>query len=163
MMLVRPPMTNLKMTVRDDRAVSACSTSLPSPLIPPPARWLASENKASFPVHRPGLFVGFWAMSSWAPHTPFSNLLTLIQAKADQKTIVPGLFSLWVSPIRVGKAAFSPPWTSPWTWMWGNMFRFLFLMRVIGRKAELTQRGVEREHYWSSHFIDEKIRLNKII
>ena len=84
MMLGRPLMTNLKMTVTDDCAVSTCnppdsvyksshpllvggrelafgrmSTSLP----PIAGIW----NKAKLPFYQPGLLIGFWVASSWTP------------------------------------------------------------------------------------------------
>ena len=41
-------------------------------LLPPfPAASIC--NKASFPFHQPGLFIGFWMASSQTPHTPFGN------------------------------------------------------------------------------------------
>ena len=81
MTLVRPPMTNLKMTVRADCAVSACSPLLLSikalaPLVvngrsqpldrcsPFPSFPLVCWNKANFPFYQPGLFIGFGAASS---------------------------------------------------------------------------------------------------
>ena len=98
-MLARPLMANLKITVRDDYAVPACShppyfclwklvqpllvragresafgqmsTTLPS--TPPVAGiW----NKANFPFHQPGLLIDFWMMSSWTPETP-GNITSL--------------------------------------------------------------------------------------
>ena len=86
-MPVRPLMTTLEMTVRDGCAVSACSSptiyksshsclwsrrgelafgymSITLPSTPPVAKiW----NKANFPFHHLGLFIGFWAASSWTP------------------------------------------------------------------------------------------------
>ena len=77
-MLVRPLMTNFKVTVRADCAVSECSPlsqptkALSNPLIVsggshPSDRCLPSPtgcqnpNKANFPFHQPGLLIGFWA------------------------------------------------------------------------------------------------------
>ena len=93
MTLVRPPMTNLKMTVRADCAVSACSPLLLSikALAPrllcvcgggwggvglwtdvhPPPQVGGIWNKANFPFHQPGLFIGFPVASSQTP--PFGN------------------------------------------------------------------------------------------
>ena len=84
MTLVRPPTTNLKMTVRADCAVSACSpltvckSSCPlivtgggvgvavglwtSDHLPP-----SIQNKANFPFHQPYLFIGFWEESNQTP------------------------------------------------------------------------------------------------
>ena len=101
MMLIRPLTTNLKMTVRDGHAVSACNSPSPTlstkaltpclswglegrsrPLDICPPGWtlllVASIwNKANFPFYQPGLFVGFWTASSWATHTYSSdNILT---------------------------------------------------------------------------------------
>ena len=79
----RPLITNFKMTVRADCAVSACSPLPPSinvlahwlsvggsqPLDRgPPSPSVASiHNKANFPFHQPCLFIGFWAVSSRTP------------------------------------------------------------------------------------------------
>ena len=95
MTLIRPPMTNFKMTVRVNCTFSACSP-LPWPIKapahwlsvagcvcvcvelafghmsahPPLPLWVASiQNKVNFPFHQPGLFNGFWPASS---QTPFS-------------------------------------------------------------------------------------------
>ena len=83
MMLVRPLMTNLKMTVRADCTVSACSPLLqPIRALP---HWLSVRGSwpfdrchhppvariwstANFPFHQPGLFIGFWAVSSPTLH-----------------------------------------------------------------------------------------------
>ena len=96
MMLVRPLMTKLNMSVRDECAVSACN---PSPvsvykmLSPPaldrcqPLDWCLPPspypavagiwNKAKFPFYQPGLLIGFWAASSQTPHTcSFGNNVT---------------------------------------------------------------------------------------
>ena len=99
MTLVRPLLTNLKMTVRADGDVSVRSPLLLSikalappaasevsrpwdrgpPSCPPVSIW----NKANFPFHQPGLFTGFWAVSSQTPHLsvtrrhPFSHLISL--------------------------------------------------------------------------------------
>ena len=82
MMLVRPRMTNFKMTVRADCAVSACSTN---PLSIKalahwlsvgrvslwtgirPAHWLPACKIKHFPFYHPGLFIGFWTASSRIP------------------------------------------------------------------------------------------------
>jgi len=83
-MLIRLPMTNLKMNVRADSSLSACSPLLLStkalaPLVasvgsqpldrcppapPPHPQWLGSE--INFPSHQPG----FWAAWSQTPHMP---------------------------------------------------------------------------------------------
>ena len=98
-MLVRPTMTNLKMTVREDCAVSACSSPHPpttttTPLPPPSItalipclsgrgwgqKWASGQmptthpaahiwNKANFPFYQPGLFPGFQAASNQTPQT----------------------------------------------------------------------------------------------
>ena len=88
-MLLSPPMTNFKMTVRADCAVSACSHLPPSikvlarivygrdqPLdrCPQSPLVIGFQTEANFPFHQPGLFTGFWALSSW-PST-FGNMLT---------------------------------------------------------------------------------------
>ena len=91
-------MTNLKMTVR-----AACDVSTWSPLLsvkalaPPAVRGVSQPwdgrppscpavsiwNKANFPFHQPGLFIGLWAVRSWTPHLsatfrhPFSHPLSL--------------------------------------------------------------------------------------
>ena len=81
-MLVRPLMTNLEMTVRDDCAVSVWSPPTAPPLFiniltrcfvrggrvglrqksatafPPPVASI--WNKANFPFNQPGLLTGFW-------------------------------------------------------------------------------------------------------
>ena len=80
MMLVKSPMINLKMTIRADSTISACS---PLPLsikfFPtdcqlggcrrldrhlPPTPVAGIWNKANFPFHKPGLFIVFWVTSS---------------------------------------------------------------------------------------------------
>ena len=81
MLLVRPPMTNFKITVRADYTLSACGPLPPTiksscllivggrgelasgqvSLCSPSPRLLASQIKQSF--HQPGLFIGFWAAS----------------------------------------------------------------------------------------------------
>ena len=88
MTLVRPQMTNFKMTVRVNRAVSACSAFLPS--IKVLAHWLSvcrepgggnrpldrsppsphcglSASKIKQTFHQPCLFIGFWAAGNWTP------------------------------------------------------------------------------------------------
>ena len=92
MTLLRALMTNLRMTVRADCAVSACSTpptslyksscptgcqcgvgvSLWTGVHHPPPTVAGIWNKANFPFHQPGLFIGFWAASSWTPPHPFN-------------------------------------------------------------------------------------------
>ena len=97
MMLVRPLMTNLKMTVRDDCAVSACSpppltllmlSPTPNPLLVwaggwgkvslwtdacrPPPTVAGTWNKPNFPFHQPGLFTDFWMASSQVPNAHLS-------------------------------------------------------------------------------------------
>ena len=101
MTLIRPPTTNFKMTVRADCAVSAWSP-LPPPIkalapclsageeswpldrcppspshlpIPPVA---SIQNKANFLFYQLGLFIGFWATSSW---TPLSITMRLNESK----------------------------------------------------------------------------------
>ena len=81
MTLVRPPMTNLKMTLRDDCAVSPCSAPSPTPSVKAltpcllgrgrggadfgqksstfPLPGACTWNEANFPFHQPGLFIGF--------------------------------------------------------------------------------------------------------
>ena len=94
MTLVTPSMITLKMTVRADSAVSACSSLYLSvkPLAllvaqgragggrvglwtdvhhPPQTQVLTSE--INFPFHQSGLFVGFWVGSIWTP-PPFGNM-----------------------------------------------------------------------------------------
>ena len=92
MTLVRPPMTHLK--VRDDCAVSACSPLAPKTSVKalahwlpvvvvgswpldrrlPPSLWAAGIwNKANFPFHQRGLFIG--VASSRTPHS-FGNRIT---------------------------------------------------------------------------------------
>jgi len=99
MTLVRAPMTNLKVTVRADCAVSTrnpsfCPDTLlphslpvrrsrpldtrpptapPLPPTPPPLAVAGVWNKANFPFHQPGLFIGFWAVSSQTLHTFCDN------------------------------------------------------------------------------------------
>ena len=83
MMLGRPRMTNVKMTVSADCAVSECSPLRPS--IKALAHWLSVGgsrpldrspplplvagiwNKANFPFHQPCLFIGFWTVSGLTP------------------------------------------------------------------------------------------------
>ena len=89
MTLVRPPTTNLKMTVRADFTVYSCS---PFPqLIKALPYWLSVRgnwpldshhppvayiwSKANFPFHQSGLFIGFWAVSSQT--LPFRNKSTV--------------------------------------------------------------------------------------
>ena len=87
LMLLRPLMTNLKMTVGEDCAVSTCSPPPPvykssHPLLgvgwsrllgrcPPPSPNLVASiwNKANFPFHQPGLIICFWVAGSQTPHT----------------------------------------------------------------------------------------------
>ena len=97
MTLVRPPMTNFKMTVRADCAVSACSpltvsiktfapwlsgpplskgVSLWTGVHPPPTLVAGIQNKANFPFHQPGLFIGFWTASSRTPLSITLQVLT---------------------------------------------------------------------------------------
>ena len=90
-MLVRPSMANFKMTVRDNCAISAWNPLLLfikalAPLVasagsqpldrcmpsPFPVAGADIGNKANFPFHQPGLFIGFWVASS---QTPKSHLL----------------------------------------------------------------------------------------
>ena len=91
MMLVRPLMTSLKMTVRDDYTLSACNPP-PTLSIKTFTPWLLGWgesafgqgrplslpvagiwNKANFPFQRPGLFTGFWVASRPVyPHTHLS-------------------------------------------------------------------------------------------
>ena len=93
MTLVRPLMTNLKMTVKDDHAVSACSLLLPSikTLVP----LLASVGELAFGLmsalppqlptleikqtfHQLGLFTGFWAVSGWTHHFSVTGCKTQV-------------------------------------------------------------------------------------
>ena len=81
-MLVRPPMTNLKMTVRADCAIlhvtpsprSVYKSSHPAcqclrgfghwtDVVTLPLPVAGIWNKANLPFHQPGLFIGFWAAS----------------------------------------------------------------------------------------------------
>ena len=84
-MLVRPPMTNVKMTVRVDCAVSSCSPLLlpKKSSCPTGCQWVGGVglwidvqdpppvagmwNKANFPFHQPSLFIGFWVVRSQTP------------------------------------------------------------------------------------------------
>ena len=93
MMLVKPLLTNLKTTIRDDCAVSAHNTNsvyksshpllvrgggrvgLWTDVYHAPPTVAGIWNKATFSFHQPGLFIGFWVGSSWIPHT-FSNTYT---------------------------------------------------------------------------------------
>ena len=44
--------------------------------LPPSPHTVASTwNKANFPFYHPGLFIGFWVVSSWTPHPPFGNII----------------------------------------------------------------------------------------
>ena len=114
MMLVRPPMTNLKMTVRDDvlfphgvpphHSVYKCSHLLrlvkewgswpldrcPLPSPPVAGIW----NKANFPFHQPGLFTSFWAASSWIPH---AFLSVTGPGPEPQKTWLPLWATQWIN------------------------------------------------------------------
>ena len=92
MTLVRPLMTDFKMTVRADYAVSAWS---PLPLsIKALAPWLSEQgvtfrqesalpqlplvagiqNKANFPFHQPDFFIGCWVVNCWFPLSAASCL-----------------------------------------------------------------------------------------
>ena len=89
MALIRPPMTNFKMTVG---AVSSGSPLPPSiKALASSRQWggvslwtgvapctpiAGSQNKANFPFHQPCLFIGFWAAKSWTP-----LLVTLLHIK----------------------------------------------------------------------------------
>ena len=98
MTLVRPPMTNFKMTVRADCAVSAHSP-LPLPVkilaswlsgrggagpwtgvCPPPTQVAGIQNKASFPFHQTCPFIGFWAARS---QTPLVVILTYVRGQIN--------------------------------------------------------------------------------
>ena len=80
-MLIKP-MTNFKMTIRADCAVFPCNPlslavkaivhllgrriwsldrSLPFPLM------AGIQNKANFPLHQPGLYIGFRVARTWTP------------------------------------------------------------------------------------------------
>ena len=87
----QPPLTNLKMTVRVDYTVSVGSPVLLSiktlaPLVVrggvvvggsqpldrclhPPPTVAGFWNKANFPFHKTGLFIGLWAETSQTPHS----------------------------------------------------------------------------------------------
>ena len=78
-MLVRPLMTNLKMTVRDDCAIAACSHPPPLSIkalapcllgagvclwtdvqhLPPPTPVASIGYRANVPFYQAGLFIGF--------------------------------------------------------------------------------------------------------
>ena len=71
-MLVRPLMINLKMTVQDDCAISACNHSpLPIKALTPCLSWGGGEaglwidvcHPPPSPFHQPVLFIGFWGPS----------------------------------------------------------------------------------------------------
>lgn len=113
-MLVRPPMTNFKMTVRADSAVSACS-SLPLCIKTFPPRlsvghglWAFGQesgfphpiqNKANFPFYQPGLF--YWLLSGEQPDLTLGwNLI------AKSSSPLQGLCSI-CCPSSLG---FSPFW-----------------------------------------------------
>lgn len=106
MTLVRPPMTNLKVTVRADccfcmycpTSVKALAHWLPVVLVgswpldrrPPPSLWAAAIwNKAKFPFHQRGLFIGFGAVSSRTPRS-FGNRIT------EETKILPILLTEYV-------------------------------------------------------------------
>jgi hypothetical protein len=102
MVLVWPLMISFKISTRDNYAVSACSPLLLSikALAPrllcvcvcvcvvvvggvglwtdvhPSPQVGGIWNKANFPLHQPGLFIAFWAVSSCTPPRPFSNIST---------------------------------------------------------------------------------------
>ena len=125
MKLVRPSVTNLKMIVRVDCAVSAYSP-LPQPInvlaplvvsgggSPPLDRHLSSPtpiasiwNKANFSFNQPGLFTGFWVARTQTP--TFSNIITLwfskkpgwIQTQATSTCpLLPTLFWLFKSHVQ---------------------------------------------------------------
>ena len=88
MMLIRPLMTNFKMTSElpvlflhgapPSAYKSSCPLivgvagaggggSWPSDRHPPFPPVAGIQNKANFPFHQPGLFIGFWAASSRTP------------------------------------------------------------------------------------------------
>ena len=83
-MLVRPPMTNFKMTVRADCVVSACSPlplatkalapwlsrvggSWPLDRSPPSPQVASVQNKGNFPFHQPCFCFGFCVVSGRTP------------------------------------------------------------------------------------------------
>ena len=109
MVLVRPPMTNLKMTVRADCTVPACS--------PPPSAYKSSHllfvrgsgggkgvslwtdvrpplpvasiwNEENFPFHQPGLLYWLWGSEQLHP-PPFSNItIILLRPKCHMRVYV---------------------------------------------------------------------------
>ena len=106
---VRPLVTNLKMTVRADCAVSACSPLLLSikslaPLVvngrsqpldrcsPFPSFSPVCWNKANFPFHQPGLFISFGAAGSQNS----SLLVTEGQYHGDS----PGLYGFFLCSLN---------------------------------------------------------------
>ena len=121
MMLIIPLMTNLKilleMTVlflhitspNPSSAIEALTLFLswgewsqPLYRCPPPSPPVAGIwNKPNFPFHQPGLYTGFWVVSSWTPHTYLSvtwsqgdrfwtcHLLQLREKKIRQNYFLP--------------------------------------------------------------------------
>ena len=122
--MIRPPMTNFKMTVRADCTFSTCSPlpppvialahslsvggidlwtgvhpPCPHPLKPPPP--VASHrNKTSFPFHQPCLFIGFWAANSWTLLLVTVSILgiypakTVIQEDKCTPMLIPAVFTI---------------------------------------------------------------------
>ena len=108
MMPIRPPMTNVKMTVRADCAVSACSplpasikalahwlsvggVGLWTGLCPLPRQAAGLWNKANFPSHQPGLFIGFRVASSPTP-LPVTVSGSQPGAAVLSRHLAPGVF-----------------------------------------------------------------------
>ena len=104
MMLVRPLMTNLKMTVLflhvtapprtlSIKTLTPCLPGVgdrPLDRCPPSSPTVAGvRNKANFPFHQPTLFTGFWVASSQTLHTYLLVTLTLKRDNSDLYSIMP--------------------------------------------------------------------------
>ena len=121
MVLVRPPMITLKMTVRADCAVSACNPLPPSikaslivregsqPLDrrPPfPALVASIQNKANFPFHQPGLLNGNCRNSDWTIrhhfqlHSCFPNAGTKLEFSRIYREIRASLVACMVKNLQ---------------------------------------------------------------
>ena len=117
MMLVRPVMTKLKMTLGGDCALSACTptptsvyrsshsmlvigwggVSLWTEVCHLPPTSCCIWNKANFPFHQSGLFIGFWVMNSQGcpPHSFQQHYLMV---PPTQSITTPTLsWELWLS------------------------------------------------------------------